>query len=178
MKDVDLTPYPKAYREFGFELWALIYDRNSSKVADRLNNPLEEDPIYEIRDPREVSARTVRKWSETEKWADRAENLFRTIAPGVHHQAASTILVSSIEAANYLREVINDNEADPKYRVDAAKTMLDRAGHMPWVRPKDDSKPIGPSRDYEAAIAGKSDEELMNLILGLPSGNPATVEDE
>lgn len=166
----ETEPYPQEYRDFGFELWAFVYDRNAAKVADRLNNPLPEDPTYAVKDERQISPRTIRKWADTKHWLEKAEALFKEIAPGIHNQAFATILASSTEAAAYLRHVINDESIDAKFRIDAAKTMLDRSGHMPFIRPSDDSKPVGPSRDYSGAIAGKSTDELLADILGLPSG--------
>src|SRR5690606_25705779 len=92
--------------------------------------------------------------------------------PGIHNQVSQSIVAASVESAAYLRSVVNDPNEQTKFRVDAAKTILDRAGHLPFVRPKDDTKPLGPQKDYSEAIAGKSGDALLALILGGESEKP------
>ena len=181
--DEFLKPYPEEYREWAFQLWFLLYDQNSAKVADRINNPQPDDPIVDVRDPREIKSRTIRKWAQTYKWAEQAQQRFKELAPGIHERVITTMAAGSIEAADLLRHVVNDEDADTKYRVDAAKTILDRAGHLPFNRPSDDSRPQGPSRDYSGSIAGKSTEDIIRFLLdpapAIGDGTPpSTVPEE
>src|SRR5690606_3603376 len=123
-----------------------------------------------------LSRRTISAWAQRDNWAEKAAKSFREVAPGIHNQVSQSIVAASVESAAYLRSVVNDPNEATKFRVDAAKTILDRAGHLPYIRPKDDTKPLGPQKDYSEASAGKSGDDLLALILG---GSPAeTVEDE
>jgi hypothetical protein len=178
--DAFLKPYPDVYREFGFELWSLIYDQNARKVADRLNNPEEDDPLWEelpdgvkVRlDSREINPRTIRKWANDGKWLERHQKRFKELAPLFHERVISTISAATMEAAQYLREVITDESVDPKHRIVAANSILDRGGHLAFVRPSDNTRPVGPTRDYGESLAGQTTEELMRRVLGLPPGDP------
>jgi hypothetical protein len=48
----------------------------------------------------------------------------------------------------------------------AADSLLDRAGHLPWIRPSDNSLLPGPQEDYAHVIAGKSVDELLAIAMG------------
>lgn len=154
--------HPQEYREWAYQLWAFVCDQKATRVAERIANPEPDDPI----EPREISARTIREWAKSEKWLERVEKDMKAIAPGIHQRVTTTIVAGSIEAADYLRQLINDETAEPKFRLDAAKTFLDRAGHLPWTRPSDNSKPVGPTRDYSESFAGKSTDDIVKHLFG------------
>lgn len=165
-------PHPPEYREIAYEIYAFLADQNATKTANRINNPLPHDEW--AAPEREIPARTIRAWAKTGKWSERAAKAFREIAPGIHAQVDQSIVAATVEAASYLRDLINDPEEDTKFRLDAAKTILDRGGHMPWVRPNDDSKPRGPVRDYSESIAGKTTDDLLALLFENPEMETST----
>lgn len=170
-----LEAHPKEVRALAYEIWAFLCDHNATKTAERLNNP---GPHDEWEAPeREVSRRTISAWAQRDNWAEKAAKSFREVAPGIHSQVSQSLVAASVESAAYLRSVVNDPGEQTKFRVDAAKTILDRAGHLPYVRPKDDTKPLGPQKDYSEAIAGKSGDDLLALILGGSTPEPEP-EDE
>ena len=173
--------FPAEIREAAYQLWAYICDRNASRVARILNGTealpeseavLDLEAITEKLGGRELHPPTVQAWARREKWLERIPREFKGQAPEKYAQVIVTISAASTAAADYLRRVVTDESIDPKFRIDAAKTILDRAGHLPFNRPPDDTRPSGPSRDYSHAIAGKSTEDLARELFGLPASTP------
>jgi hypothetical protein len=87
----------------------------------------------------------------------------------------TSIVQGSIEAARFNRDVVNGRYKDWDARhiavmQRAADSLMDRAGHLPWTRPSDNSQLPGPQEDHRHLIAGKSIDELLALALGTATG--------
>lgn len=154
--------------EHARQIWTYIAGGNAEKTARILSQPPGEKEDSD-RDAIPVPARTIREWATRFGWAEQADRDLKDFAPGVHNHVTREIVAGGIHAIEYLRDVVSNPTVEDKVRLDAAKTLLDRGGHMAWTRPKDNSRPIGPTKDYDASVAGLTAEELMaRLGFALP----------
>jgi hypothetical protein len=164
--DDDVAPVSYDPKEIGYQLWAYVCGRNATRTA-RL---LQDGPGYKEGCDRpaypNISARTVRDWVTRYHWAERFDRDMKRIAPGIHSQITQELIIGSVEAVQYARQVVAGEIAADKVRLDAAKTFLDRAGFMPWLRPADNSRPTGPVRDYSQSAAGLDEQELLDRLFG------------
>jgi hypothetical protein len=154
-------------KDVAYQIWAYLANRNATRTAEIMKaepGPGEDSdrPPYP-----NVSARTIRDWVTRLNWHERLERDIKTVAPGIHAHISQEILVASVHAIVLARDIVEGKvEASDKVRLDAAKTILDRAGHMPWVRPSDNSRPSGPVRDYSESAAGMTPDELAARLFG------------
>lgn len=165
-------------KQWTYEVWAMLAGRNAAKTSRILAEPPGENEESD-RPPMEVPARTIRYWVQAYHWEDRIEREFKRLFPGIHQHVHQEIMVGTIESVDYARKVVRGEVEADKVRLDAAKTFLDRGGHLPYVRPSNDSKPLGPTRDYAESAAGLTPDELMQKLFGPDSPELAeSIEDD
>lgn len=168
--------------ERAYELWAFIYTRNCEAVARHFTRTEERekpdgtkeqvkvgDEVFGVVD---IAARTIRSWEQRDKWAERVETEMRRLTPSMWRTVHTSIVQGSVEAARFNRDVVSGryNDWDARHLAimqRAADSLLDRAGHLPWTRPSDNSKLPGPQEDHAQLIAGLSTDELRAMALGL-----------
>ena len=71
------------------------------------------------------------------------------VTAALHEVTGRLLLHGAIDAAAYLTQLVTDATINPRIRVDAAKTLLDRAGYLP-------------PRQADAAAGGKSQNEMSS----------------
>lgn len=151
--------------EYARQIWTYIAGQNAAKTARILAEPPGE---YEDADRPvfSVSDRTIRYWARKYKWQQQAEKDLKKIAPAVHAQVTRELILGSIAAAQYVRDVAEGRSDADKNRITNAFQLLDRAGHLPHSRPKDDTKPLAPQLDHGASVAGLPIDKLLEKALG------------
>lgn len=173
-------PWSDEIRELAFELWYFKFHRNMASVLDYLNSIPDQDDdlpgddliidnrdvIYQELSKRPMKMATLYAWRRRMKWDEMAEARHRSIAPALYARVDHQLDIASIDAAQTLIDLLHRPDVNPKTKLEAANSILDRTGHTAWVRPSDDGKITGPQRDYSGTVAGKSIEELMLQALG------------
>lgn len=165
MTDLPMVPDMRD-EEVAFEVWLYLAGRNATRTAEILSQP--PGPMEQFdRQPKQIPARTVRDWVKRHNWEIKAEQRLKEAAPGIHARVVQETVIGSLQSIQHLRDVVEGKvEASDKVRLDAAKSILDRAGHLPWTRGSDGSLPSGPTRNYAESVAGKSTEEIKKLLFG------------
>lgn len=153
-------------KEIAYQLWAYVCGQNATKTARMLiDGPGDAEDADRPPFP-DISPRTVRDWVTRYNWAERLDRDMKLIAPAIHSRITHELIVGSVDAVTYARQVVTGEIEADKVRLDAAKTFLDRAGFMPWVRPSDNARPTGPTRDYSESAAGLNEQELLDRLFG------------
>ena len=161
----DLMELPDE-KELAFEVWLYLAGRNATRAAEILAQPPGPMEQFE-REPVQIPARTIRDWVTRYNWAHKAEQRMKEAAPGIHARVVQETIIGSLQSIQHMREIVEGKvEASDKVRLDAAKSILDRAGHLPWTRGSDGSVPTGPTRNYAESVAGKSTEEIAKMLFG------------
>lgn len=178
-----MQPMPDWVQELAYQLWAFVHSQNGSKVARALNAGDYTDdmglvPEHEVEDgilpAIEITPQAVNKWARTHGWEERRVREVREYAPALHQKVASNIAMSSIEAEQFVSDVISGRITEREgltakmidIRLKAAMTQLDRAGHTAYSRPREGEKPTAPRVDHARSIAGLSAEEKRRMALG------------
>lgn len=122
--------YREEVRERAFEVWWFRAGRNAAETARILRAECDETPT--------ITDRAIRKWIETDNWAQLANERLEQFAPNTYAGIVTDLLFGAQAGANYVRRV---NEGDPSTRdkngrVDVARVTsafgsLDRAGFAP-----------------------------------------------
>lgn len=153
-------------KEIAFQVWAFLAGRNAARTAEILASPPGEMEQFN-REPVEIPARTIRDWVHRYHWHEKAEQRLKEAAPAIHNQVVQETIIASLQSIQHLRDIVEGKvEASDKVRLDAAKSILDRAGHLPWTRNNDGSIPTGPTRNYAESVAGKATDDLLAIIMG------------
>lgn len=161
----DLMPVPDE-KEIAFNIWMFVAGRNATRTAKILAEAPSDAEQWD-REPMHIPARTIRDWVHRYRWEEKADKLLRETAPGIHAHVVQETVIGSLQSIQHLRDVVEGKvEASDKVRLDAAKSILDRAGHLPWTRGSDGSVPSGPTRNYAESVAGKTTEEIARMLFG------------
>lgn len=153
-------------KEIAFNVWLFLAGRNAAKTARILAELPSDDEQFD-REPMNIPARTIRDWVSRYNWHEKAESRLKEMAPGIHAHVVQETIIASLQSIQHLRDIVEGKvEASDKVRLDAAKSILDRAGHLPWTRGNDGALPSGPTRNYAESVAGLSSDKLLALIMG------------
>jgi len=153
--------YTPEQRRWAFELYATDCNRNVAAVYRRLT----ED--YNANDPElmpNVTLQTLKRWKVVDEWDRRFLDDFRKMHPHLYQKTVAALGMAAERAVQTLVEIMENPAALDMARVQAAKEILGRAGHMEHRRNKDDSKPDGPQIASEVSAAGLSTNELLERI--------------
>lgn len=160
--------------EYARQIWTYLAGGNAERTARILAEPPGEREDME-RDTFKISPRTIRYWATHFRWADQADQELKNLAPAIHNHVTRELISASVEGSTYLRQVIAGEIEPNKNRLVATLSALDRTGHMAYTRPSDNSRPVGPTRDYSESVAGLSVPEIMEK-LGFAASQPGDTE--
>lgn len=168
------TPWPPDVVELAFETWAFKTQRSVKQTVDFLNNlpdewenaELESQEAWEALKKREMPYKTVYNWVISRKWEQKRADLMQTIAPAMHRVVEDELRIMTIDALRVQKELLLDENTPAIVRVKIIDSVLDRTGHQPFVRPKDDSKPRGPMEAPDNSLAGMTPDQLRDMLFG------------
>ncbi len=111
------TRYDAEIRERVRESWFWLDGRNAEAVARRMQAQCPG-----------LDARTIRRWATDEGWAAWGEEHVAELAPGIHRSVVVELIAGAHEAAVYIRNASRGTAIASPARVNAANSLLDRAG--------------------------------------------------
>ncbi|HXH56602.1 hypothetical protein [Iamia sp.] len=115
-------------RELAYQLWAFVADRKVHRVPQAARSPEWAELVNGQEFP---PLDTLYDWVKRFGWNQRADRELHAIAPDLRLRTQQTVAMGTAEAAAYLRQVLGDEEVDPKIRTQAAVALLDRGGFSP-----------------------------------------------
>lgn len=112
------------HRELAYGWWAYKTSRNAEKVAELFaDGTITGQPV-------DIPSRTIRYWSEADRWLARVEQEIVDSANDIGFQTRMDLVLAAHSAAGYIAGVANGTVEPDKLRLEAAKLALMSVGML------------------------------------------------